>query len=129
DELRWEIRAIIEKECGRLEHLLSNLLDFARPRSPECREIDISQSLEATIALLAHTACKNGIRLRQDVSPDLPLVECDPEQIRQAILNLALNAIQAMPEGGEVVLSASVEGAQVLIEVRDHGRGIPAEHL
>lgn len=129
DELHREIRAIIEKECARLERLLANLLDFARPRSPECREIDISQSLEATAALLAHTAAKNRITLRQDVSPGLPSVECDPDQIKQAILNLALNAIQAMPEGGEIVLSARLEGSQILIEVRDHGQGIAAEHL
>lgn len=129
DELRREFRAIIQKECTRLERLLANLLDFARLRPPEYREMDVSRQLDSTIALLAHAAGKNRIRLRQDVPPRLPSVECDPEQIRQVIVNLTLNAIQAMPEGGEVVLTAQLEGSQILIEVHDHGPGIAEENL
>lgn len=127
DELRRELRAIIQKECARLEHLLADLLDFARPRPPEYREVDVTQRLDSTLALLVHAASKNRISLRQDLSPSLPSIECDPEQIRQVILNLTLNAIQATPEGSEVVLSARLEGSHILIEVRDHGHGIAAE--
>jgi signal transduction histidine kinase len=129
DEVRCEFRAIIKKECGRLEHLLTELLYFARPRPPEYRETDVSQKLESVIALLASAAAKNRITLRQNVSMGLPSVECDPEQIMQVILNLALNAMQAMREGGEVVLSGRQEGSHVLIEVRDQGHGIVAEDL
>lgn len=129
DDLRREFRGIIQKECTRLEQLLANLLDFARRRPPEYREMDVSQQLASTVVLLAHVASKNRIRLRQDVPPDLPSVECDSEQIRQVIVNLTLNAIQAMPEGGEIVLSARFEVSQVLIQVRDQGHGIAAEHL
>jgi signal transduction histidine kinase len=129
DEVRREFRAIIQKECGRLEHLLAELLDFARPRPPEYRETDVSQKLESVVALLARAAAKNRITLRQNVSMGLPSVECDPEQIRQVILNLALNAIQAMREGGEVVLSGRLDGAHVLIEIQDQGHGIASEDL
>jgi signal transduction histidine kinase len=129
DEVRREFRAIIQKECGRLEHLLKELLDYARPRPPEYRETDVSQKLESVVALLARTAAKNRITLRQNVSMGLPSVECDPDQIRQVILNLALNAMQAMREGGEVVLSGCQEGSHVLIEIRDQGHGIVAEDL
>jgi signal transduction histidine kinase len=79
--------------------------------------------------LLAPAATKDRITLRQDESPGLPSVECDPEQIRQVILNMTLTAIQAMPEGGEVVLSGCQEGSHVLIEIRDQGHGIAAEDL
>jgi len=129
DDVSREIRSIIEKECARLERLVSNLLDFAQERPLECREIDVAQSIEAIATLLAREASTNGIELRPEVSRDLPRIECDPNQIEQVILNLALNAIQAMPAGGQVVLSASLKGSHVLIEVRDQGRGVTAEHL
>lgn len=129
EDLSREVRSIIEKECARLERLVSNLLDFAQERPLECREIDVAQSLEAIATLLAREASTKGIELRPEVSRDLPRIECDPNQIEQVILNLALNAIQAMPAGGQVVLSASLKGSHVLIEVRDQGRGVTAEHL
>lgn len=129
EDLRREFRGIIQKECSRLEQLLANLLDFARLRPPEYRDMDVSQQLDSIIALLTHAATKSRVRLRKDVPPGLPSVECDPEQIRQVIVNLTLNAIQAMPEGGDVVLSARPEGTHVLIQVRDQGHGVAAEHL
>lgn len=129
EELRREFRAIIEKECSRLEHLLASLLDFARPRPPEWRQVDVSQTLESTIALLAPAAGRNRVTLRQEVPAGLPLLECDSNQVRQVILNLTLNAIQAMPEGGEIVLSARSSGPTFIIEVRDCGHGVPPEHL
>lgn len=129
DELRHEFRAIIEKECSRLEHLLAGLLDFARPRPPEWRQVDISQTLDSTIALLAPAAGRNHTTLRRELPPGLPLLECDSNQVRQVILNLTLNAIQAMPEGGEIVLSARLSDSAFVIEIRDRGHGISVEHL
>jgi signal transduction histidine kinase len=129
EDLRLEFRGIINKECSRLERLLTNLLDFARPRSPEYRGVDIGREFEMTIELVGHAAGRSGIRFRKEIASDMPAFDSDPEQLRQVILNLALNAIQAMPNGGEVVLAARRENSNVIIQVRDQGIGVAQDDL
>jgi len=65
--------------------------------------------------------------LRKEAAPELVPLECDQEQIKQVLLNLVMNAIQAMPEGGEVVISAHHEREKLLIDVKDEGCGIKPE--
>ncbi len=129
DDLRQEFRGILKKECSRIESLLTDLLDFARPRLPEYVEVDIANKMDSVIALVAHTAARSGVTLRKDVAAGTPALECDPIQLKQVVLNLTLNAIQAMPEGGEVLLSARQQGSNMLIQVKDEGCGIRPEHL
>jgi signal transduction histidine kinase len=129
DERRREFLEIIQKECRRLNRLLSNFLDFARPRPPDYQSVDVSALLDSVISLASHAVGREGIRLRKELSADLPPIQSDPEQLKQVILNLAINAIQAMPEGGEIVIAARHRGGQVVLEVRDQGCGISAEHL
>lgn len=128
EEMRSETMGIIRKECARLNRLLTNLLDFARPRQPEWREVDVAQVLNAVIELVKHSAGKS-IVFRKKIPDHLPPLLADEEQIAQAVLNLALNAAQAMPDGGEIVLAASAKDAGVLIQVRDEGLGVPPEHM
>ncbi len=129
DETCRELRAIIGKECGRLQRLLTGMLDFARPHPVEYGIVDVTQKLDEVINLVVPAAAKNRITLRKDVPPDTPALEGDPEQLMQVILNLTLNAIQAMPEGGEIVLSARQQGSEVVFQVRDQGLGIDAGDL
>ncbi|MBI3697625.1 MAG: sensor histidine kinase [Acidobacteria bacterium] len=129
DDMRVEFRGIIRKECRRLNQLLTNLLDFARPRQPEYQQVAIYQKLDSIVALVAHEAGRHGITFRKDVPASTPTIECDPEQLRQVVLNLALNAIQAMPQGGEIAFSARPEGPDMLIQVKDQGCGIREEDL
>lgn len=129
DELKVELRGIVNKECSRLERLLTNLLDFARPRSPEYRAMDIGREFDLTIELVSHAASRSGVRFRKEISAATPAFDSDPEQLRQVILNLALNAIQAMPNGGEVVLAARQENSNVIIQVRDQGAGVAQKDL
>lgn len=129
DETCRELRAIIWKECGRLQRLLTGMLDFARPHPVEYGTVDVTQKLDQVINLVVHAAAKSRIELRSDVPPDISPLECDPEQLMQVILNLTLNAIQAMPDGGEIVLSARQQGSEMTFHVRDQGVGIDAEHI
>lgn len=117
------------KECGRLRHLLTGLLDFARPRAAEYRIVDIAQTLTSVIALVGHAAGKNGITILQEVAPGVTSLECDPEQLTQVVLNLTLNAIQAMSGGGEIVLSARRCGSNLVVQIRDQGVGIDSANL
>lgn len=126
---RAEFHAIIKMECQRLARLLTNLLDFARPRAPQVESVRVDSLIDSVLALTSHTAEKASIVLRKNLAPGLPPVQCDPEQLKQVILNLTLNAIQAMPGGGEITLSAQRDEERIVLEVADQGAGIPEEEL
>lgn len=127
-ELRKETVGIIRKECSRLNRLLTSLLDFARPRRPEWRQVDLSKVLDSVIDLVSHSAGK-GIRLHKETPDRVPSLLGDEEQLTQVILNLTLNAAQAMPAGGDVWLAAKPEAGGVVVRIRDQGEGIPEEHM
>lgn len=128
EEVRAETMSIVRKECARLNRLLTNLLDFARPRHPEWREVDVPRVLDSVIELVKHSAGK-GIQFKRNTAVRLPPLLGDEEQIAQVILNLTINAAQAMPHGGEIELTAREMDDGVLIQVKDDGIGIPSEHL
>jgi signal transduction histidine kinase len=129
DEQRVEFLRIIRKECLCLNRLLSNLLDFARPRPPQLRTVEVGQLLASVIGLVTHTAGENSVTLRREIPASELDLECDAEQLKQVILNLALNAVQAMPTGGEVLLAAHPQKGNVLIQVSDQGIGIKPEDM
>jgi two-component system, NtrC family, sensor histidine kinase HydH len=122
-----ECLEIINKESQRLNRLLTDFLDFARPRPPKYLTIAVDSLIGSVIQLAAHGIGRNTITLRTNVAEQLPLIEGDPELLKQMLLNLVMNAIQAMPDGGEVAVSAFPEGTSLVIRVQDHGSGIPAE--
>lgn len=128
EELRMETMGIIRKECARLNRLLTNLLDFARPRNPEWIEIDVERLIDSVVELVKHAAGKE-IRFTTRITQGIPPLLGDKEQIAQVILNLTINAAQSMPEGGEIILSASEKNGGVLIQVIDEGMGIPTEDM
>jgi signal transduction histidine kinase len=129
EERREEFLEIIEKECLRLNRLLTNFLEFARPRPPQYQLAEVGPILESVVGLAAHAVGRQPIQLHTEIAPDVPAVVCDPEQIKQVLLNLTINSVQAMPDGGEIVLSTLVDGARVVIEVKDQGPGVSPENL
>ncbi len=123
-----ECLEIINKECARLNRLLTNFLDFARPRAPRYQEMAVKPVLDSVIDLAMHAVDRRPIALRAEVAEHLPPVKCDPEQLKQVLLNLVINAVQASDEsGGEIVLSAGMCDGRVFIEVRDQGRALAPE--
>jgi two-component system, NtrC family, sensor histidine kinase HydH len=126
EEVRRETLGIIRKECARLFRLLTNLLDFARPRPPEWRPVEVSRILDSVLELVRHSGGKR-IRFHREAPADLPRLIADEEQLAQVIMNLTINAVQAMPEGGEIWLTAEAREGGVTIAVRDQGEGIPDE--
>lgn len=121
-----ECLEIIAKECQRLNNLLVHFLDFARPRTPRYQMTDLRTVIDSVMELAAHAIGKKAIRMRQELSPRLAPVECDPELLKQVLLNLMINAIQATPDEGEVLVSAVPRNDRVLIQVKDEGCGIDA---
>lgn len=124
-----ECLEIITKECQRLNRLLVNFLEFARPRTPHFQQIDIVPVLDSVLELARHAPGSQRIELRLNAAPQLPGVESDPELLKQVLLNLVMNATQAMPDGGEVVVSAALRHERMLIQVIDSGAGIKPENL
>jgi len=124
EERRIEFLQIIQKESRRLNRLLTNFLNFAKPREPEFKSIRVEHVLDSVIALSEHAIRLNQIAFRKEVADGLTELECDSEQVTQILLNLTINAIQAMPDGGEIVLSAHRQDSNAVIEVRDQGLGI-----
>jgi two-component system sensor histidine kinase HydH len=129
EDQRLEFLGIIKRECRRLNRLLGNLLDFARPRAPQRQKMGVGPLLDSIIGLVAHAAENGKIRLHKDVVPADATLNGDGEQLKQVILNLVLNAMQAMPDGGEIRLAARFQQADLLIEVSDQGCGIEPENL
>lgn len=121
--------SIIISECRRLDGLLSNFLNFARPRPPQFQMADLHPILENTLALAGHALRGKTVHLEMRMEAASPEVECDPEQLEQVLLNLMLNAIEASPEGGTVTLEALFDAAGVTINVTDLGHGVATAHV
>lgn len=133
----FESIKIIEQETARCVDVVKDLLDFARLKPPQRTRVDILQLLEDSIALLTPRIKKNKIQVRRTYDKELPLIEIDPHLIRQVFLNIMINAIQAMPYGGELGLGIGlVRGLQpekarnwVRITISDTGHGIPQKDV
>jgi two-component system, NtrC family, sensor histidine kinase HydH len=118
---------IIQKECERLNRLLTQFLEFARPRKPRHKFTDLRGLLGSVTELAAHANATKQVRILLDVAPNLPIVECDPEQIEQAILNLLINAIHASSDLSEVKVAARSEQDRIVIQVIDEGEGVEGQ--
>ena len=117
---------VIQEEADRLNRIVGDLLDFARPPEPAMQAEPLERVLEEAVgAALAHGPA--GVEVRREYDPDLPAVILDPHQIRQALLNLASNALQSMPRGGLLTVRIRAEGPFAVVEVSDSGPGVPAE--
>jgi len=128
-EQRREFLGIIQKESRRLNRLLTSFLEFAKPREPELKLIEIGEILDSVIILVRHACDASRLELQSQIESGLPLLECDPEQLKQVLINLVMNACQAMPLGGIVLLEAKRNDGGIHIDVHDQGEGIDEKNL
>jgi two-component system sensor histidine kinase HydH len=120
---------VMVHEVDRLNRVINNLLDFAGPKEPVLREIHPRALVEHAVALLAREAETRGIRI--DLQGETPAVSMDPDQMTQAVLNLLLNAMEAMTEGGTIRVTIETDraGRGWVLAVEDSGPGIPTADL
>jgi two-component system NtrC family sensor kinase len=109
--------------------IIRGLLDFARQSEPLLRPVTVSRAIDKAMSLAGHQARMKTIEVVREESPAMPLVVADFDQLVQVIINLVVNAVQAMNEGDRMTLRTSVEGSWVRISVQDIGRGIPPENM
>lgn len=120
----------IPEEIDRLDETLTGYLDFAREAPLRLEEVDLSVLLRRTLKLMEVDLERAGVRSRSDLDDDGSLVlQADPRRLQQVFLNLLLNAVQAMPEGGTLELSAEKLDGVVRLRVGDDGQGIEARRL
>ena len=126
-EARTECLEILTKESQRLNKLLTNFLDFARPRLAPHAAGGAVELVQSVTALAQHTATRQGVTLQVQSEGQPREIECDPEQIKQLLLNLILNAIQATEGKGRSQSAPCLPKTALCVEVCDRGCGIAAE--
>ena len=120
---------IIDKESQRLNKLLTGFLNFAIPRLPRLQRTDPNAILASVTSLVLHTAEAGNITLRHEALASCPEIECDPEQLKQVLLNLLINAIEASPSNATIYIRTVVNDGVLAMEVQDQGSGISEDHL
>lgn len=122
--------SVIVEESTRLSVILSDFLDFARPRSPSLRPIDMRDVLERVRNNLDQQIQSRGIRWRQENQPGEDFVVlADPDLVYQAFLNIAMNSFDALEADGEVLISIDSQHNYVRVNFADNGHGIEPENL
>lgn len=127
DSPRREFARIAKVEVGRIDRLVSEFLKFARPPKLSKTPADVNDLVNSTIQLLEEQAAAASIEIKREIAADLPPIEIDSEQIMQVLLNLAINAIEAMPDGGTITFRTQRIDEGVAFEIEDTGGGITAE--
>lgn len=118
---------VIGNEIHRLDRVVQILVDFTRPRDLHLEEVDMRKLLDEVAVLARPEAGRHGIAVAEKFPDEALMVRVDPDLMKQAVLNLTLNGLQAMPQGGTVTLAAHREDESIIAEVRDQGSGIPPE--
>jgi two-component system NtrC family sensor kinase len=124
-----EYLGLIRDEAFRCKNITNGLLDFSRLRAGQRVPVDVAEIIKAAARLVTHQQRGDNIQIDVEAAADLPNVSGDVSQLQQAVVALATNAIDAMPEGGTLTLRASRSGPRVLVQVIDTGIGIPPENM
>jgi signal transduction histidine kinase len=118
---------IIGSEIHRLDRVVQILVDFTRPRDLRLEETDLRKLLEGVALLAGPDAEQHGVSIHRDLPGDPLMVKVDSDFMKQALLNIVLNGVQAMPQGGQLDIIARREDHVVVTEISDQGGGIPQE--
>ena len=120
---------IVINEVKRLESFLGELRDFTRPAAPIMQKIDINKVIQEEQALMQEAAKERGIIIADSLQSDLPPVEADLNQMKQVLVNLIKNAMEAIEGEGKITLATGVTDGQIWFSVQDTGKGIDPETL
>jgi signal transduction histidine kinase len=123
----YEKLGIVIKETQRLENMVKEMLDFARPLELHRSVENIGQLLSESLEVVESAASEYNVKAEIKMSKPLPDVSLDAMRMKQVLINLVMNGVQASPEGGTVRIHASEKGKRLIIDVSDNGCGVPVD--
>jgi two-component system, NtrC family, sensor histidine kinase HydH len=126
-DVREECVTILGRECERMERLLAELLAFARPRQPEVAPAHVEEIVDAAFSLVRYVAGAAHVGFEKEIADDVRNLHCDRELIKQVLVNLLLNSVHAMPNGGTVRVRVVAQRNAAVLEVIDEGHGVAPE--
>ncbi len=129
DEQKSKILEKIAKQTFRASEIVNSLLNFSRTSPTEFVDVDLNRVLRETLNLIEHQLQTSGVEVRATLADSLPIVRGNAGKLQQVLLNLFLNARDAMPEGGTLTVRSWGEAGFVHVEVADTGQGIAPENL
>jgi two-component system, sporulation sensor kinase E len=134
DSSEFETLKIIDEEAKRCQKIIQGLMEFARPTPATPQSTDVGTLINKTLKMIDARLYKQKVALREAVAPDLPPVHADPQQLEQVLVNLYLNALDAMIGGGQLTVGATLDGGgqsgkDIVISVADTGHGIAWDDL
>jgi two-component system NtrC family sensor kinase len=124
-----EYLGLIKSEAFRCKSITTGLLDFSRLRTGDRNPVDVAEITRSSANLISHQKRGHNTEIEIEVADDIPLVEADGGQLQQAIIALATNAIDAMPEGGTLTFRVAATSRRITIDVEDTGIGIRTEDM
>jgi signal transduction histidine kinase len=130
DAVKEEVARYIMEEVDKLSHRINDFLRYARQKPPDLRTIAVEDVARSALWQWQAQGGMERFRVETRFGSNLPPVRVDPEQVKEALVNLLMNAREAMPAGGRITLmTRKGDSGLVEIEVKDTGQGIPAKHL
>ncbi|MGG0719407.1 PAS domain-containing protein [Robertmurraya massiliosenegalensis] len=129
DEQRREFVDIILDEINRVNQIVEDFMVLAKPKVVDLKEKNIIPIIKNVLSLLEFEARKKKVRMHFEANDDIIQIECDEDRLKQVFLNFVKNGIEAMPNGGDIIVRVNVTHDQVQISIQDTGVGIPEEKL
>lgn len=131
DSLKSDYLCRIMDGCSRIDRIVRGLLEYARPKQAACEPVDLSLLLKQTVELLQHQGILKSFKIPMVDSGGVPRIVIDPHQLQQVLINLLINAADAMPDGGTIGLALrhSADSKLLHLDVRDSGTGISPENV
>ncbi len=126
---RQQVLEKIEKQSFRAAKIINGLLNFSRSSGTEFERVDVNKALADVLSLLEHQLDGSKIRVRRELTSELPSIRGNENRVQQVFFNLVLNARDAMPSGGWLTVATSCENDTVVVELHDTGHGIRREHI
>jgi two-component system sensor histidine kinase HydH len=129
DSEEKRLAQVMVQETDRLNRVITELLEFARPSMPNLESVHLKDLVGHSLRLVRQDAASSGVKISSRIPNSLPRLDLDQDRVLQVLINLYLNAIQAMPRGGTLSVSAARKKDKTLLHVADTGAGISEEDL